>query len=130
MTWSELNQETTSTPSVKFCNFYDLGYPLVMCWLILAVRFTLERGVFRAIGVSAGITTQGDRWRQVVVLRFSRHCREISREGSFTVWVEIRGVYLFTMLTVPIRHWDTTYCDNFSCCDSLSWKYLMLNNLE
>ena len=55
VTWSELNPETTSTPSVKFCNFYDLGYPLLMCWLILAARFVLERRVFRAIGISAGL---------------------------------------------------------------------------
>ena len=41
VTWSELNQETTSTPSVKFCNFYDLGYPLLMCWIILGVRTVL-----------------------------------------------------------------------------------------
>ena len=41
VTWSELNQETTSTPSVKFCNFYDLGYPLLFAWIILGVRTVL-----------------------------------------------------------------------------------------
>ena len=59
VTWSELNPETTSTPSVKFCKFYDLGYPLVLAWIILAVRTALERSVFRAIGISAGLSGKG-----------------------------------------------------------------------
>ena len=42
VTWSELNPATTSTPSVKFCNFYDLAYPLFIGgWVILALRTAL-----------------------------------------------------------------------------------------
>ena len=83
MTWRELNPATTSTPSVNFCNFSDLGYPLVMCWIILALRFTLERGVFRAIGISAGITIQGD---------IVRWCCDV--QGCK---VEIRSIYTYSL---------------------------------
>ena len=55
VTWAELDPKTTSAPDVHFCNFRDLLYPLFLCWVLLAVRFTLERSVFRAVGISAGL---------------------------------------------------------------------------
>ena len=61
VTWAELDPRTTSTPYVHFCNFGDLGYPLIMCWVLLAVRFTLEKSVFRAIGISMGLPDRSKR---------------------------------------------------------------------
>ena len=61
VTWAELDPRTTSTPHVNFCNFRDLGYPLIMCWLLLAFRFALERSVFRAIGISMGLPDRSKR---------------------------------------------------------------------
>ena len=61
VTWAELDPRTTSTPYVHFCNFRDLGYPLIMCWMLLAFRFTLERSVFRAVGISMGLPDRSKR---------------------------------------------------------------------
>ena len=32
-----------------------------MCWVLLAVRFTLEKSVFRAIGISMGLPDRSKR---------------------------------------------------------------------
>ena len=63
VTWAELDPATTSAPHVRFCNFGDLAYPLVMCWALLAFRFALERFVFRAVGISMGLPDRSKRSR-------------------------------------------------------------------
>ena len=61
VTWSMLNPETTPTPSVHFCNFRDLGFPLVACWVMLAIKFVFENIVFRAVGKLAGLPERNKR---------------------------------------------------------------------
>ncbi len=55
VTWDELEPETTSNPNVNFRRFRDLGYPLMMVWVVLAVKYACEKKVFRAIGVALGL---------------------------------------------------------------------------
>jgi hypothetical protein len=55
LTWADINPETTPTPHINYCNFCDLGYPLLMAWVVLAIKFVVETKVFRAIGRSIGM---------------------------------------------------------------------------
>ena len=62
VTWALLDQRESPTPSsVRFCQYRDLAYPLLMCWAMLAAKFVFENVVFRAVGRYAGLPERSKR---------------------------------------------------------------------
>ena len=61
VTWALLDERTSPIQSVRFCQYRDLGFPLLMCWAMLAVKFVFENVVFRAVGKYAGLPERSKR---------------------------------------------------------------------
>ena len=50
VTWKTI--EVSDEGPIKYANFKDLGYPLMLAWVVLLMKFVFEKRLFRMLGVA------------------------------------------------------------------------------
>jgi hypothetical protein len=55
VTWDDINPETTTMTGINPCNFRDLGYSLLLAWVMLGIKLLFEKKIFRSFGLWLGM---------------------------------------------------------------------------